>query len=111
MAAKKGFSDALDMHDPPIKLLRLAKRWLEDCSKTHATRSQLISNWYPTRLLEMNAPEYGNCRVVYTTDMTVQEPYMTLSHCWGETQFLKLTTDSRLDLTEGIMVSRLPQTF
>ena len=36
---------------------------------------------------------------------------MTLSHCWGSAEFLKLTAESVGQLSEGVYVSSLPQTF
>ncbi|KAH8591985.1 heterokaryon incompatibility protein-domain-containing protein, partial [Bisporella sp. PMI_857] len=37
--------------------------------------------------------------------------YVTLSHCWGTSQFYKLTASTFIELTEGIEKARLPQTF
>jgi hypothetical protein len=99
------------MHDLPLESLQLAKHWLVNCTKTHLECSPWSSNWYPSRLLELNAPESGKCRLVHTEATAMREPYMTLSHCWGNAQFLKLTTDSLSGLTKGIATSRLPHTF
>ncbi|KAM0715008.1 hypothetical protein Q7P37_009473 [Cladosporium fusiforme] len=37
--------------------------------------------------------------------------YVTLSHCWGQSSFMKLTKENRLDFEAGIELSALPKTF
>lgn len=37
--------------------------------------------------------------------------YVTLSHCWGKSSFLKLTKETREDFEKGIELSSLPKTF
>lgn len=37
--------------------------------------------------------------------------YLTLSHCWGQREFLKLTRDNMMDLRSGFPTSSLPRTF
>jgi hypothetical protein len=36
---------------------------------------------------------------------------MTLSHCWGKANFMKLTNESIRDFRQGISVETLPKTF
>ncbi|KAF4469023.1 heterokaryon incompatibility [Fusarium albosuccineum] len=41
----------------------------------------------------------------------MSEPYVSLSHCWGNAQILKLTTGNIASLKGDIPFARLPQTF
>lgn len=43
--------------------------------------------------------------------MVSQPSYMTLSHCWGDEEFLTFKTETQQKLREEIHVSELAQTF
>jgi Heterokaryon incompatibility protein (HET) len=103
-----------ERRESPTWPLHLAKGWLEDCIKTYPKCSLEKPTWLPTRLLELDAPEDGRIRLIHTQHTEgglVNEPYMTLSHCWGKTDIVKLTAESLSKLSTGIEVSILPQTF
>jgi hypothetical protein len=70
-------------------------------------------NWYPTRLLDCGTLEdqEQDCRLIETNTTTLEGPYMTLSHCWGRTKCLKLTTGNRDQLLHSVPLSILPQLY
>lgn len=39
------------------------------------------------------------------------QPYATLSHCWGQVEFMKLKKDNFRDMVQSITISELPKTF
>lgn len=94
--------------------LSLARKWIATCIGEHQrcnTNSQK-TGWYPTRLLDCGTAEAPEtCRLVETSDTVVDGPYMTLSHCWGHTDCLKLTTENRAEFLDQIPLSLLPQLY
>ena len=91
----------------------LAKRWFQLCSSTHS-RCRPIScdSNFPTRLLDLDACEtHASVRVTVTDTNPREGEYMTLSHCWGAAQFIKLQRSNIEELRQGIQLSELPRTF
>ena len=62
----------------------------------------------PTRLLHLSSEAIRLC---ITDAPRLRVPYMTLSHCWGSAQFLKLTLETFEQLSTGVPLRDLPQTF
>ena len=93
---------------------KLAKGWLSECLSHHLRCKHVISveNYYPTRLIEVRGNS-SDCelRLYSTSNQPIKEPYMTLSHCWGNAQFLRLTTSTRDRLQKGFTLAELPPTF
>ncbi|KAL8334363.1 hypothetical protein RB598_008897 [Gaeumannomyces tritici] len=91
-----------------------AKQWIATCTQSHeeCTRRTSDAAWYPTRLLECRID--GNSetlRLVETGKTAVDGPYMTLSHCWGNKDCLKLTTDNYTQLLQEIPISTIPRLY
>ena len=94
---------------------RLAHRWLDQC-KNHelCTRRPehwlADEDWLPTRLIYWDPFDESHVRVVVVEEKTAENlrPYVTLSHCWGNVETLKLTTETIGQLTAGIPTSALP---
>jgi hypothetical protein len=63
--------------------------------------------WHPSRLLYCGSDSNPACRLVDTNETEVKGPYMTLSHCWGKSETLRLTTENREALAFGIAVESL----
>jgi hypothetical protein len=95
--------------------LKLAQTWIKDCLENHdKCRNKSLQKWRPTRLLKLDSPcpEYISLDVDSKQPSLVEfEPYMTLSHCWGNSQPMKLTMGTQADLLKGIPISKLPKTF
>jgi hypothetical protein len=111
--------------------MNLAKKWIKDCVTGHkrcreigSTIAQvhdgtprpvlepsMLATKSPKHLLELDQPSPGYVRLLDTGEKILQDTYMTLSHCWGSTEFLKLTADAKDDLEAGVPVEWLSRTF
>lgn len=87
-----------------VTQLELAKRWFDACSDTHdaCTTSQKEHSRLPTRLLDVGSK---NLRLVITDDWERRPKYATLSHCWGNIDFVTL----REELVESFMTAIRPE--
>ena len=66
----------------------------------------------PTRLLQIGRPSGEKIRLLLDPEREgTHVQYATLSHCWGDSHVLKLTSKSLKHLQEGIAISELGQTF
>ncbi|KAK5988256.1 hypothetical protein PT974_12397 [Cladobotryum mycophilum] len=96
----------------------LAREWLRQCLQRH-TKCTLASqifpsnHGYPTRLLDVGGRgETDLVRLVITAELDKDKPeYLTLSHCWGGANILKLLTKNLNNLKRAIPFSFLPKTF
>ena len=79
---------------------------------TGCTHVRSAENYCPTRLIEVRANS-SDCglRLYLTSNGSIKESYMTLSHCWGKSQFLRLTTSTLNRLQKGFALAELPPTF
>lgn len=88
-------------------------KWIQDCSKHHRCMAGLNANWYPARLVERL--QHERFRVIRSDSILFQlgsgQRYITLSHRWGDGDFLKLTTDNLSTLENGLPVSHLRKAF
>jgi hypothetical protein len=104
-------SDSTDSADT----LGLARTWIQDCLENHDKfKNKSLQKWRPTRLLKIDSPypDYISLDVDSKQPSLVEfEPYMTLSHCWGDSQPMKLTVGTYANLLKGILISKLPKTF
>jgi hypothetical protein len=90
---------------------------LNDCISTHIscrkhTRPQGFRR--PNRLLNLNAGGPSRVTLEETQNHSHEESQdgcYTLSHCWGNSQPLKLTRASEQQLKEGVEIVILPDTF
>ncbi|KAH9205432.1 heterokaryon incompatibility protein-domain-containing protein, partial [Leptodontidium sp. 2 PMI_412] len=68
--------------------------------------------YVPTRLLDLRNISSGTWRIcVPSEDSTGVVAYATISYCWGDIPFLKLTQQLLPDFRAGKPVSQLPQLF
>jgi hypothetical protein len=94
--------------------VKLAQTWLRNCLDNHDRCNYDIEKyWRPTRLIELDQPSNGSVALsCWSHEMTTTEfKYVTLSHCWGYGDPLKLTSSTFSTLLKGVPVSKLPQTF
>jgi len=100
-----------------LETFSLAQKWIADCITNHTNCGvkNTAEPWYPSRLLDCGpsgdlhqAPGY---RLIETTVTAPQGPYMTLSHCWGGVDCLKLTTTNYSNMLEMIPHSSLPRLY
>ena len=94
--------------------LEAAAGWLSTCQTNHEKCRVMVSpdDYVPKRLLSVDQPNVGKVRIVsepWSKDASIR--YATLSHCWGSSKPLKLTSGSLSLLEAGIEVQQLPQVF
>lgn len=90
---------------------RLVKEWHTACMQQHSAceSAQLKKNWAPTRLVTFDK-QSETVRIEKGVRTPVR--YVALSHCWGNTDILTLTSANSQELAEeGVPMSCLPKTF
>ncbi len=103
------FSEILDMSsDEALSTVRVR---IEDCESNHKCYARAVPSQVPTRLIDVSIDSNTSFRVVNTADEAISDPYMTLSHRWGDVSFLKLTVTNIALLHAGQSLNTLPQTF
>jgi hypothetical protein len=81
---------------------------LDDCAKGHETCNKDQGNTLPTRLVSIAGDEL---KLVNTAGWQTKPRYSTLSHCWGNETFFKLTKENHEALHTVIPDQELPKTF
>ncbi|CEF74560.1 unnamed protein product [Fusarium graminearum] len=101
----------LGHHTGSDQSLDQAKKWYSGCIRDHPNCSTNIAanGFQPSRLLYLgNAKDIRiHIRGEYPCDMK----YMTLSHCWGNSHFIKLQSSNLDEFRQTISWESLPQTF
>lgn len=96
------------------EVFQLARSWLSKCLDNHErcrTFSGRIEH-YPRRLLRVYMHESNlSIQLCLTEEMHLQQPFLTLSHCWGKMKFVQLTRNTIQDFVEDIPIQLLPKTF
>ena len=109
-----GFSYQNDRNNLMNQYWKLANGWLSGCLSHHTSCKHVINthNYCPTRLIEVRVNSLEcELRLYSTSNGPIKEPYMTLSHCWGKSQFLRLTASTLDRLQKGFALAELPPTF
>ena len=72
-----------------------------------------MADFIPTRLIDTEpGPLFSQTTVRLVEQVDGSEiQYVALSHCWGRTQLLRLTSDTKPKLLQGIEINSLPTTF
>ena len=84
----------------------------EQCRREHTRCSRIASGQYkPTRLLDVGSTQSSSVRLVDKEHLRIGSPYVSLSHCWGQSMPFKLTKTTVSALRSGILVSQLQKTF
>ncbi|KAF2655773.1 HET-domain-containing protein [Lophiostoma macrostomum CBS 122681] len=97
----------------------LASGWMHSCNASHSRcaarlkkMTNLESSQLPTRLLDLQGAHMTPyIRLVHTKTEKINDSYVTLSHCWGAKQLIKLTTANIEQFSRNIEIRSLPQTF
>lgn len=89
---------------------QLIESWLDGCKSRHEKCRLAIAEVAssPTRLLCVSD---GKIRLVHTSKLPMKVKYLTLSHCWGTLEILKLTKQNLETLSQEIQEDNLPKTF
>ncbi|KAI9708475.1 MAG: hypothetical protein M1820_003936 [Bogoriella megaspora] len=91
---------------------------MKHCNETHKScqQHQLKRTFIPSRLLDINSSDAERVRIIETkNDESIKGPYMTVSHCWGDSKIFeptKLTEEKKTEfITEGVVFETLPKSF
>ncbi|KAH6881401.1 heterokaryon incompatibility protein-domain-containing protein [Alternaria rosae] len=97
--------------------IEFALSQLQQCRDTHpkcrnmALNKKEVSEFLPTRLIDVGSTGAATVRLLETNSCATNIPYIALSHCWGNSQPLRLTRATAACLTAGIPLVVLPKTF
>jgi hypothetical protein len=90
----------------------LVLEWLKECTSSHPECPALNQiEWIPTRLLDVGTSDKDSIKLVITAQDHQIKSYVTLSHCWGGKDMLKLTKETASSLMHGVPIHDLPLTF
>ena len=81
---------------------------MDNCTNGHETCNKDQGNTLPTRLMSVAGDEL---KLVTTAGWQTKPRYSTLSHCWGNETFLKLTKENYEAFHTVIPDQELPKTF
>lgn len=96
---------------------KLAKHWISSCRTNHMSCRKFVSAspYHPTRLIEiapLASASDDKLHLRTAGEHSPEVPYMTLSHCWGKSEFLKLTKTTFQRLRDGFSAAEtLSKTF
>lgn len=100
----------LEDHTGSDTSLNLAKEWLSACIQHHRSCCDNTNvHFRPSRLLHISTDNH--IRIHTSNEYPEALSYMTLSHCWGNAQFIQLRQSNEQALRHGIPWDSLPQTF
>jgi hypothetical protein len=108
-----------------------ARTWLAECMQSHPDCPASCSSerpirydgeafhpgdrptaYLPTRLIEIGQPEADKVRLRLSSELCgTSTQYATLSHCWGKSKALRLTSYSFQRFRDGVALSELAKTF
>jgi hypothetical protein len=88
-------------------------KWHDDCITNHerCIIYKPSECWYPTRLIDVGEANDSVIKLRMTGDSSLEGPYVTLSHRWGEGEMFKLTLGNLERSKQGTPIADLPQTF
>jgi hypothetical protein len=96
-----------------LACVNLASYWLSTCQTKHAECRAATHIKYPLPLRVIDVGSFGESSVrLFISDSSPKyAKYLTLSHCWGSANILKLTLENEGTLKKGFTIRGLPKTF
>ncbi|KAH7123678.1 heterokaryon incompatibility protein-domain-containing protein [Dendryphion nanum] len=82
------------------------RKWFNVCNSTHINCNRRPAcapsepAFIPTRLIDVTSAPGQPVRVVEKTNLNIDSPYITLSHCWGKDTFVRLLPTTYKQFTE-----------
>ncbi|KAJ4180171.1 hypothetical protein NW755_012022 [Fusarium falciforme] len=106
----RSFSDETAFAASQRALSYLADR-VNNCKRNHV-KCRKKNQWFPSRALHVQKfNRLISVKVVSGEDVPSGSEYITLSHRWGGSEQLTLTSDTLVTFSEGIPAERLPRLF
>lgn len=85
--------------------------WLDECTNLHRECQQALRRRrLPTRVIDVGNTTVGFYQRLFVSSGE-EEPYLCLSHCWGDYQPIRTTKANIEDHKQNIPWQLLPQTF
>lgn len=84
---------------------------LKRCTQEHPNCQDPEISYLPDRVLDVGLIGQDSVRLKITNDGSNLGRYLTLSHRWGDAEFVTLTAANESSLKEQIRILDLPQTF
>lgn len=106
-----GPARSLSSNTESLTTWAIVEEWVRECNEQHHCLDEVNTNWYPTRLVERLSDD--TFRVI-RSDSGLFKPgrgYITLSHRWGNDDFVKLTAESLAAFENGQPIKTLRKTF
>ncbi|KAF2846354.1 HET-domain-containing protein [Plenodomus tracheiphilus IPT5] len=99
---------SVDTYDEPREVLDIANTWTKKCFEDHPDCNKETPGALPTRLVSIagNVPQ-----LVPTAGWETKPRYSTISHRWGNEDFIKLTEKNHDSFLKEIPLHELPKTF
>lgn len=92
--------------------MELAQNWIRVCQEFHTEcTAHSKVHGLPTRLIDLGLSDADLRLSIVNPDDFRGAKYATLSHCWGQLQFLKLSRDNLASFKTSIPYRDLTQTF
>ncbi|KAH6974248.1 heterokaryon incompatibility protein-domain-containing protein [Ilyonectria sp. MPI-CAGE-AT-0026] len=116
-SSEKFFDERVTTDPLSQRSLKIAKRWLDTCAKTHGgSCGNMSGESMPTRVLDIAPDDAPDGEKIYLRVSRDTKPedgrYVALSHCWGKSDTHFITTMSNLQhRIDGIDLNEMPQTF
>jgi hypothetical protein len=88
----------------------LARRWLQKCNEEHE-QCRKGDGLFPSRLIDIGTRFPIRFVRLYWPQDEERGEYAALSYCWGGSQTVATTTATAQDMTDGILLSKLPRTL
>ncbi|KAF1998879.1 HET-domain-containing protein [Amniculicola lignicola CBS 123094] len=91
----------------------LVGQWLKQCTGGHQRcNAPIPAPWAPTRLLDIGTPGNEYIRLVeQDEDLFSNQPYATVSHCWGRTRLITTRMSNIYSHCKKIPYQELPKSF
>lgn len=95
------------------EILQLAQKWLTRCLQEDREICFMPTNFVPSRLVKVTAIDgrLECARLVLREELPIETQYLTLSHCWGSLNVLRLEKATLGNFRTDIPLRRLSKTF
>jgi hypothetical protein len=92
--------------------LEQAREWLSTCRNEHELCSVKRGLELPTRLVKVErSGQTLFAQLCESLSLPSDTEYVTLSHCWGKSQFLTLLEENFQQMKVSIPITSIPQVF
>lgn len=107
------FEHEIESSTGSLACANLASYWLSTCQTKHAEcrATTHIQHPLPLRVIDVGSFGESSVRLIISNSSSKCAKYLTLSHCWGSANILKLTLENEGNLKKGFAIRGLPKTF